>query len=122
MKKCFLPLLCLVLGLAACTHKSDSIIGEWEADKVNLQFDERLGTPEMVKQIGKIEKQNRITINSDSTLVFSTLTESYAFKLTLDDTGNLYTDGQWFGQWKDGQIITVTPSFTGDIEIIYKKK
>ena len=55
MKKHILVLFSLIALLAACTQKPDTLIGDWVADKVNVQFDENHATPELVKQIGEME-------------------------------------------------------------------
>lgn len=116
-----LPLFTLALLLASCTPKSDSLIGEWTVDKVNVQFDENRSTPELVKQIGEIEKQNTLSISSDSLLVFKGLDEAWEGHLTLSEGNKLYCDGKLFGQWNHGTISTRTNSPLGEIMIRYKK-
>ena len=108
--------------LSACTEKSNSLIGDWVVDKVNVQFDENRSTPELVKQIGEMEKQNSISINADSTLVFSSLDNNLQGRLRVDENGTLYCDGTLFGEWKNGEIVTKTPSPLGEIVITYRKE
>ena len=122
MKKQLLFLLSLAFALCACHPKTDSIIGKWEADKVNVQFDERRSTPEMVKQVGEMEKQNYFIISNDSILVFNSLEMEMTGRVTTDKQGNLFLDGALFGQWKDGQIVTRTKSPIGEIVATYRKK
>jgi len=122
MKKTFLVFLGLILLLSACTEKQDSLIGDWKADKVNVQFDESRSTPELVKQIGEMEKLNRISISADSILVFSSLDNNFEGRLTLDESGTLYCNGNVFGQWKNGEIVTKTPSPLGEITVKYQKE
>jgi len=122
MKKTFLVFLGLILLLSACTEKQDSLIGDWKADKVNVQFDESRSTPELVKQIGEMEKQNRISIGADSILVFSSLDNNFEGQLRLDESGTLYCNGNVFGQWKNGEIVTKTPSPLGEITVKYQKE
>lgn len=122
MKKHFLAFFGLVLLLIACTQKPDTLIGDWVADKVNVQFDENHATPELVKQIGEIEKQNRISISSDSTLVFKTLDSESQGHITVDEQGVVYCDGKKFGLWKDGMIVTTTSSPLGAITVKYRKE
>ena len=122
MKKTFLLFSGLIFSLFACTEKQDSLIGNWKADKVNVQFDESRSTPELVKQIGEMEKQNHISIDADSLLVFSSLDGSFQGQLTLDETGTLYCNGNVFGQWKNGEIVTKTPSPLGEITVKYRKE
>ena len=122
MKKSFLTLLSFAILTAACTHKPETLIGDWTVEKVNVQFDENRTTPELVKQIGEMEKQNRISISSDSTLVFKTLDNKTQGRMTVDKQGVVYCDGQKFGLWKDGTIVTVVPSPLGEITVTYRQE
>ena len=122
MKKLNLFFFGLALLLSACAEKPASLIGEWVADKVNVQFDESRNTPELVKQVGEMEKQNRIRISADSILVFNSLDGEIRGRLTLDNEGAMFCDGTLFGQWKEGQIVTKTDSPLGEIIVWYKKK
>ena len=122
MKKPILFFLGLVFSLCACHQKTDSLIGKWEADKVNVRFDENRSTPEMVKQIGEMEKQNYFIIDKDSVLVFNSLETEMTGRMTTDKQGNLFLEGAPFGQWKNGEIVTQTPSPLGEIVVVYKKK
>ena len=122
MKKSFFLFLGLALSLAACRNKSsDSIIGTWQADKVSVQFDEQRSSPELVKQIGEMEKQNSIVISTDSTLVFKNLDGESKGRLSLTKDGMMFVDGATFGQWKEGQIVTKTDSPLGEVVVTYKK-
>ena len=121
MKNRYLFLLCLTALLGACHHETDSIIGKWEVDKVNVQFDENRTTPEVVKQVGEMERQNVITINSDSIMTFKGLDESLQGRLSLNSDGTLLLDGTVFGQWKDGSLTTQTTSPLGEVVVRYKK-
>ena len=122
MKKTFLLLLGLVLSLCACHRNADSLIGTWVVDKVNVQFDEQRSTPEMVKQVGEMEKSNYFIIDKDSVLVFNSVEMEWIGRVTTDKQGNLYFEDAPFGQWKDGEIVTTTTSPLGDIVVVYKKK
>lgn len=122
MKKSFLPLLGCVFLMAACTQKPETLIGDWTVDKVNVQFDENRTTPELVKQIGEMEKRNSFSINSDSLLTFNGLDESWEGRITLSKDTTLYCNGTLFGQWKEGRIITRTDSPLGEITVTYRKE
>ena len=122
MKKSFLSLLSCVFLLAACTQKPESLIGIWTVDKVNVQFDENRTTPELVRQIGEMEKQNTFNINADSLIVFKGLDESWQGRVTISDGNKLYCNGILFGQWKEGRIVTRTDSPLGKIVITYQKR
>lgn len=121
MKKYILSFFALVMLLAACTEEPDSIIGTWMVDKVNVQFDENRSTPELVKQVGEMEKQNLIFINSDSILVFKSLDDDMRGRLSLSSGGVMRVDGLVFGQWKEGQIVTRNDSPLGEIVVVYRK-
>lgn len=121
MKKYILSIFALVMLLAACTEEPDSIIGTWSVDKVNVQFDENRSTPELVKQVGEMEKQNLIFINSDSILVFKRLDDDLRGRLSLSSSGVMRVDGIVFGQWKEGQIVTRNDSPLGEIVVVYRK-
>ena len=121
MKIRYFLLLALAAMLSACTQKGDSLIGIWTVSKVNVQFDERRNTPELVKQVGEMEKQNVITIDNDSILTFKGLDEEWQAKISLkNDT--LLCNGKAFGIWKDSAIVTRTDSPLGEIIVVYKKE
>ena len=121
MKKSFLSLLGCLFLLAACTPKPDSLIGTWKVDKVNVQFDENHSTPELVKQIGEMERQNTLSISSDSLLVFITSDNETKGRMTIDKQGVIYCDEEQFGIWKDGVIVTTVSSPLGAITVKYRK-
>ena len=123
MKNRFRFLLAFSLFLVACLHNpTESLIGTWTVDKVNVQFDERRSTPELVKQMGEMERQNVIVISNDSVLTFKGLEENYQSRVSLNDDGILLRDGVAFGVWKDGEIVTRTDSPIGEIVVYYHKK
>ena len=123
MKKRPIFLAGLAIAFAACHHNpTDSLIGTWTVDKVNVHFDERHSTPELVKQMGEMERQNVITIKEDSTLTFKGLEETLQGRLSLKGDGTLLFDDVIFGQWKEGQIVTWTNSPLGEIVVTYRKK
>lgn len=122
MKTKFLLLIGISLILCACHHKSDPFFGTWTVDKVNVQFDEQHSTPELVKQIGEMERQNVISIAADSILTFKGLDTEWQDKISLSGDGTLICNGESFGIWKDGQIITRTGSPLGEVTVSYRKK
>lgn len=76
----------------------------------------------MVKQIGEMEKQNYFIISKDSILIFNSLEMKMIGRVTIDRQGNLFLEDAPFGQWKNGEIVTRTPSPLGEIVIVYKKE
>ena len=122
MKNRFRFLLAFCLLLVAChRNPTDSLIGTWTVDKVNVQFDERHSTPELVKQMGEMERQNVITISKDSVLTFKGLDENYQGRVSLQNERTLLFEGAVFGQWKEGQIVTSVDTPIGEVVVTYKK-
>ena len=118
-----LPLLIgIALMLGACHHEDNSLIGTWTADKVNVEFDEQRATPELVKQIGEMEKHNVIVISADSLLTLTNGEGGTTGRLHLLGDGSLHVDEQPFGQWKDGEIVTRTGSPIGEVVVTYRKQ
>lgn len=122
MKKQILLLLGLIATLFSCNQNQDTLIGTWTVDKVTVQFDERQSTPELVRQIGEMEKGNVVSIGSDSTLVFKGLDTEWQGRISLNHDGTLMCNGTSFGTWKDGQIVTQTDSPLGEVVVVYRKK
>ena len=64
MKTRFLFFLALGLTLGGCEPEQDTLFGTWTVDKVNVQFDESRTTPELVKQVGEMERGNTLSISA----------------------------------------------------------
>ena len=122
MKYRLLFLLGLTALLGACQPEADPLFGTWTVDKVNVQFDEQHSTPALVKQIGEMERQNTLSIGTDSTLVFKGLEETKKGRLSLRSDGTMLFDGTAFGTWKDGRIVTRTGSPVGEVVVTYRKE
>lgn len=122
MKKSYFLIIALGILLGACQNDAESLIGTWTVDKVKVQFDERQNTPELVKQIGEMEKQNTFSISTDSILIFKGLDTERQGRINIDGDGTILCDGMLFGTWKDGQIVTRTGSPLGEVVITYRKK
>ena len=121
MKKGIILLLGFTLAISACHPKADPFFGTWTVSKVNVQFDEQRNTPEQVKQVGEMEKQNVITISNDSTLTFKGLDEEWQGRISLQKDGTMLREGMAFGTWKNGEIITRSGSPLGEIIVTYRK-
>lgn len=89
---------------------------------MNVQFDEQRSTPELVKQVGEMEKQNSLLISPDSLLTFKSLEGETKGKLSLSKDGSLTCNGNFFGIWKEESIVTRTNSPLGEIVVTYRKK
>ena len=113
-------LVLVILLLASCHRHGDSLVGRWTVDRVNVEFNEHVATPEMVRQYGVLERDNLIEIHSDSTLTFiadgDTLRGRYAIK-----DGALYLDGKRFGHLQGEVLTTETSTPIGKITVDYRK-
>lgn len=122
MKKSILwPLGCL-LALASCAPGSESLVGNWAVDKINVQFDENRSTPELVRQIGEMEKGNTFSISRDSILCFTGMDESFEGRVAIKDGHLLYCGKSLFGEWRDGTVTTKTDSPLGEVVVTYRKQ
>ena len=120
MKKGIFLLLTLAVTLSTCTPKADPLFGTWTVSKVHVQFDEQLSTPELVKQVGEMEKQNVIKISNDSILTFKSLDIEWQDKISLKNE-TLLRNGAVFGSWKNGEIVTRSGSPLGEVVVVYRK-
>ena len=116
----FLPLLVMLLN--SCASNPDSIIGTWQVCKVNVAFDESRSTPEIVRQIGEMERQNALVITPDSILTFNSPYESRQGRFRVSDDGALLLDGLVFGHVKGSRIVTKSKSPLGEIVVTYEKR
>ena len=121
MKKNNFLFMAFGMVLSACQPEPDTLIGTWTVEKVKVQFDESRSTPELVKQVGEMERQNTLRIGADSTLVFNGIDEQWKQRVSLANDSVLYCNGIVFGSWKDGKIVTRTGSPLGEVIVIYKK-
>ena len=122
MKKHLIPFFALGLMLGACEPMPNSLIGTWRVDKVNVRFDENRVTPELVKQIGEMERGNALSISADSILVFKGADETLKGKLSLTGDSTMLVDGKVFGVWEKDRIITKTTSPLDEVVIYYNKE
>ena len=123
MKKSLILLAGLAIAFVAChRNPTDSLIGTWTVEKVNVQFDERRSTPELVKQMGEMERQNVITISKDSVLTFKGLDSDWQGSVSLKGGHKLYCDDREIGTWNEGQIVMSSDSPIGEVVVTYRKK
>ena len=106
--------------LCACGHTDDPFIGRWTVDKVNVEFDEEWATPEMVRQVGAMEKNNVVVITADSSLMLVNEGDTARYRCSL--RGNqILCNGEPWGWFADGAIKTETSSPMGGVKVLYKK-
>ena len=120
MKRALLIVSALLLLLAACTPKEDSLFGRWTVDKVTVEFDEEWATPEMVRQVGAMEKNNVVVISTDSLLTLVNEGDTVQYRCSLRGS-QILCDGEPWGRFEDGSIKTETSSPMGSVKVVYKK-
>jgi len=109
-----------LLLLASCAPKDDPFFGRWTVDKVNVEFDEKWTTPEMVQQVGAMEKKNVLVITPDSLLTLVNEGDTMQYRCML--RGNqILCDGELWGSFEGGVITTTTSSPMGSVKVLYKK-
>lgn len=113
-------ILFLLLLLISCQRAGDSLIGRWTVEKVNVEFNEQIATPEMVRQYGEMEKGNVIEISKDSVLTFISEGDTLRGKCSLSGT-QLFFEGKFFGRYGGGIIETEAVTPIGVIKVLYKK-
>ena len=81
-------LLIISLFLLLSCSKSTGIIGTWTVDKINFEFDEYKSTPEMIQQLGEIEKHNSLIFRNDSIvhITMAAIDADYHYQLSDDGT------------------------------------
>lgn len=113
-------LLLPVLLFVSCHRNGDTLIGRWEVERVNVEFDESKATPEMVRQIGEMEKDNVIIIAQDSLLTFISNGDTVRGRYSLQGT-RLFCDDKPFGICENGMIRTESSTPLGRIEVLYRR-
>ena len=116
----FLLAITALLLLASCHRTNDPLIGRWTVEKVNVEFNERIATPELVRQYGEIEKANIVEITQDSTLVFISDGDTIKGNCSLKGS-QLFCDGKLFGSLEGGKLIAKNKTPIGTIEVVYAK-
>ena len=109
-----------LLLLASCNHEEDPFFGRWTVDKVNVEFDENGTTPEMVRQLGAMEKNNVVIISADSLLTLVNEGDTVQYRCSLRGNQILCDDEPW-GRFEGGVIKTETSSPMGSVKVSYKK-
>ena len=116
----YLSLLLLLL-LCACTSKQDPFIGRWTVERVNVEFDEHIATPEMIRQYGDLEKGNVIIITNDSTISMISEGDTLCGRCSLRGD-RLFWDGMLFGRYENGRIQTESSAPLGRTIVVYIKE
>lgn len=115
-----LAFLSITLLFHSCRHDK-TLFGTWVADNINVEFDENSSSPELVRQMGKMEKDNRILLSADSTLQFFGSQENLKGRFQVkNDT--LFCNEKTFGFLKDTHIVREEKTILGTITISYKKE
>lgn len=110
----------MVLLLVSCTHQEDPFFGHWTVDKVNVEFDADGTTPEMVRQIGAMEKNSEVIITADSMLM--QVVEGDTMRGVCSLRGNqILCDGEPWGVFEEDVIKTETFTPLGVVKASYHK-
>ncbi len=110
----------LIILFSSCHRNNDPFIGRWTVEKVNVAFDENLASPEMVRQLGEMEKGNIIEISKDSMLTFIAESDTLQGRCSLKGT-QIFFEGKSFGRYENGLIETETKTPLGKTKVVYRK-
>ena len=114
-----------VLLFASCHRASDPLIGRWTVEKVNVEFNEQIATPEMVRQYGELEKGNVIEITKDSILTLvsggDTLRGKCLLKgeLAYRDGDVLFSSGNYVVRYEKGSLQSESITPLGRVVVTY---
>lgn len=110
--------------LFSCS-RSSSIIGTWTVEKISFEFDERKSTPEMIQQLGEIEKHNTLIFKNDSIvhITMSAMDADYRYTINHEGTIDLEPANHNIRHFshKNGVITTETDTPIGVMKVVYKK-
>ena len=120
MKKSILIATAILLSCMGCQRNTDTLMGNWKAEKVEVDFDERHSTPEIVKQTGFIEKGNQLSITEDSTLIFISQGDTIKGNFSVKGA-QILLNGKAFGLITENGIVTKEDTPFGNITIEYQK-
>ena len=116
----FALVMAILLFASSCDTEKNPLVGHWTVDKVSVDFDENRSTPQMVKQIGEMEKGNVIDINIDSTLLFISDKDTTQFRYSLEGN-HIYCGGEEFAELRDGVLMTSKKTVLGAVKVSYKR-
>ena len=117
--------LILLLFLCACTGKQDPLIGRWTVEKVNVEFNEQIATPEMVRQYGELERGNVIEIGRDSMLTLVSDGDTLRGKCLLKgeqayrDGDVLFSGGNYVVRYEKGSLQSESITPLGRVVVTY---
>ena len=120
MKKSILIATAILLSCMGCQRNTDTLMGNWKAEKVEVDFDERHSTPEIVKQTGFIEKGNQLSITEDSTLIFISQGDTIKGNFSVKGA-QILLNGKTFGFITENGIVTKEDTPFGNIIVEYQK-
>ena len=112
--------LILFIGVLSSCHRDDPFFGRWTVEKVNVDFNEQIATPEMVRQYGELEKGNVIEISRDSVLTVISEGDTLQGQCSLQGA-QIFIEGKFFGRYERGQIETERATPLGKIVVRYQK-
>lgn len=110
----------LLVALCSCFRTHDPLIGRWTVEKVNVEFNENIATPDMVRQYGELEKGNVIEISKDSVLTFISDGDTLRGRCSLIGAQLLF-DGKKIGTIDNGVLTAESSTPLGKMKVYYKK-
>lgn len=123
MKSTSSIVLLLLLFLTACSGKGSALVGNWQAEKVHVSFDEAHSTPQLVRETGKIEKRNRIAVTSDSLLTLTNGTDTlFHGRFIADRQGHIQLRQGLVADWNGEMLVTQEETSLGVITVTYSKR
>lgn len=117
----------LMLLLASCT-KSSGISGIWTVKKVSFDFNERKSTPEMIRQLGEMEKNDTLLLKDDGTAHIVMAATQGDFYYVIDngtifyDTDSTMASPMKLGTFSHDLITATTQTVIGKMKIEFEKK
>ena len=118
-------LLIISLFLLLSCSKSTGIIGTWTVEKISFEFDEHRSTPEMIQQLGEIEKHNTLIFKNDSIvhITMAAIDADYKYQISNDGTVTLEPADHPISHIVLNQnvIRTETETVIGKMRVTYKK-
>ena len=115
----------MIFLLFSCS-RSSSIIGTWTVERISFEFDEHRSTPEMIQQLGEIEKHNSLIFKNDSIvhITMAAIDTDYHYQISDDGTITLTPNDKLISHIVLNQnlIKAETETPIGMMTITYLKK
>jgi len=118
-----------IILFVSCSSTENKLTGVWKVQDVKTDFNENKTTPQMLQQIGEIQKQTHFKIKNDSVMVIISNNKTYEAVWSFDkDTKvvNYHFKGDAnihkLGTFIDPNIVSESKTQLGTITTIYAKE